>query len=141
MHVGLGEVRKGKENQITPSEGHKGTCGSESLSPADVALPLAPIPVKPRDKVVAEPSPQPNRRRKTERTPKKKKKKRSIREEIEKEKEKEREREKGMAESRDLAFKLFGKTIPLQPTGESPPVSGGSEESGGKEEKVLLTGL
>ncbi|XP_008806017.1 cyclic dof factor 2 [Phoenix dactylifera] len=40
-----------------------------------------------------------------------------------------------MAESRDLAIKLFGKTIPLQPTGESPPVSGGSEESGGKAEK------
>ena len=46
-----------------------------------------------------------------------------------------------MAEIRDLAIKLFGKTIPLQSTGESPPVSGGSEESSGKEEKVLLTGL
>ncbi|KAG1334456.1 cyclic dof factor 2 [Cocos nucifera] len=40
-----------------------------------------------------------------------------------------------MAEIRDLAIKLFGKTIPLQPTGESPPVSGCSDESSGKEEK------
>uniref|UniRef100_A0A6V7QRW2 Dof-type domain-containing protein n=1 Tax=Ananas comosus var. bracteatus TaxID=296719 RepID=A0A6V7QRW2_ANACO len=42
-----------------------------------------------------------------------------------------------MSESRDSAIKLFGKTIPLQPTGEHPPITDCGGDGGREEEKDL----